>query len=129
MSCSACSGFIFLGGSVWDANQRKHKWNAITLRYGKLGDGAQIFAVRFDWRSQDQSIRSRDCLQSIKTLTPPHPWHDLAVIEADDQFHLHRDFAAQSFNDADDVGILAARRHEIDQANGAAPGFNVRFEN
>src|SRR5262249_7543722 len=58
-----------------------------------------------------------------------HPRHDLPVIEADDQFHLHSYMAAQSFNDADDVRVLASRRHEIDQANGAARSFNFSFEN
>ena len=58
-----------------------------------------------------------------------HPGHDLPIIEADDQFHLHRDFAAQPFDDADNVRILPSRRHEIDQANGAALGFNFRFKN
>src|SRR5436309_9899193 len=62
-------------------------------------------------------------------LEPPDPGHDLAVIEADDELHLHRHFAAQAFDDADDVRILAARRHKIDQANGATLGFNFRFEN
>jgi len=42
-----------------------------------------------------------------KTLTPPHPRQDVPVIEADDQFHLHRDFSAQAFDDADDVRVLA----------------------
>src|SRR5262245_35928207 len=53
----------------------------------------------------------------------------MPVIEADDQFHLHSYMAAQSFNDADDVRVLASRRHEIDQANGAALSFNFSFEN
>ena len=59
----------------------------------------------------------------------PHPWHDLPVIEADDQLHLHPHFAAQPFDDADDIRVLATRRHEIDQANSAALGFNFRFKN
>src|SRR5206468_8922770 len=62
-------------------------------------------------------------------LASSHPRNDLAVIEADDQLHLHRHFAAHAFDDADDVRILAARRHKIDQANGPALGFNFCFEN
>src|SRR5436309_10258694 len=58
----------------------------------------------------------------------PHPGNDLSIIEADDQLHLHRNFASQSFNDANDVRILAARRHEIDQAHGAALCFDFRLE-
>ena len=37
--------------------------------------------------------------------------------------------AAQSFDDANEIGILAARRHEIDQAHRTADGLNFGFEN
>ena len=49
----------------------------------------------------------------------------MPVIEPDNQFHLHRDFPAQAFDDADDVRVLAARRHEIDQAH--RPIFRFQF--
>ena len=62
------------------------------------------------------------------TIPVAHPWHDLPVIKPDDEFHLHRHFAAQPFHDPDDVRILATRRHEIDQAHGAALGFDFRFQ-
>src|SRR5438067_8463766 len=61
-------------------------------------------------------------------MTFPYPRHDLPVVETDDQLHVHRHFAAQPFDDSNDVGILTARRHEIDQANRAALGFNLRLE-
>ena len=62
-------------------------------------------------------------------LASSHPGDDLPVIEADDQFHLHRHFAAQPFDDADDVRVLATRRHKIDQAHRTTFRFNFRFEN
>src|SRR3954468_14194593 len=34
-----------------------------------------------------------------------------------------------SLNDPNDVRVLAPRRHEIDEANRAAPCFDFRFEN
>jgi hypothetical protein len=57
-----------------------------------------------------------------------NPRHDLSVIKADDQLHLHRHLASQPFHDADDVRILTTRRHEIEQAHSAAFGFNFCFE-
>src|SRR5947209_14919646 len=57
-----------------------------------------------------------------------HPRNDSSVIEADDQLHFHPDFALHALDDADDVGICAAWRHEIDQADRAAGGFDFRFE-
>src|SRR5207248_9690608 len=88
--------------------------------------GRQVLAARFSRRSQDQAIRPGDRFQAVVPLA--HPWHDLPVIKPDDQFHLHRHFAAQPFHDPDDVRILATRRHEIDQTHGAAFGFNFRFQ-
>ena len=35
----------------------------------------------------------------------------------------------QPFDDQNDVGIFTARRHEIDQADGAALGFDFGFQN
>src|SRR5262249_24342951 len=42
---------------------------------------------------------------------------------------LHQYFTAQTFNDADQVRVFAARWHEIDQPHGAALGFNFRVQN
>ena len=105
---------------------REHERNPLTFANRKLRNCGQIFAARFNRRSQDQTIRSRDCFKS--TIPVAHPWHDLPVIKPDDEFHLHRHFAAQPFHDPDDVRILATWRHEIDQTHGAALGFDFRFQ-
>ncbi len=105
---------------------RKHKRNPLTFANRKLGESGQVFPVRLNRRSQDQTIRSRDCFQPA--IPVAHPWHDLPVIKPDDEFHLHRDLAAQSFHDPDDVRVLATWRHEIDQTHGAALCFDFRFE-
>src|SRR4029077_3095084 len=75
-----------------------------------------------------QCIRTGDCFESVGTLTQPHPRDNVPVIEPDDQFHLHRDFSAQAFDDADDVRVLASRRHEIDQAHCAIFRFQFCFQ-
>ena len=85
--------------------------------------------MRFNRRSQDQTIGAGDSFKTIVSFATPHPWHDLSVTEADDQFHLHPHLAMQSLDDPDDVRVLATRRHEIDQANSAALGFDFRFKN
>src|SRR5437762_11533167 len=57
------------------------------------------------------------------------PGNNVAVIETDDQFHLHPYVPAEALDDPDDVRIFPTRRHEIDQANGAHRRFHFRFEN
>src|SRR5262249_16162564 len=106
---------------------REHEGDLLTFADCKLRNRSQIFAARFNWCSQDQTIWPCDRLQAVVPFT--NPWHDLPVIKPNNQFHVHRHFAAQPFHDPDDVRILATRRHEIDQAHRAAFGFDFRFEN
>src|SRR6202022_2104406 len=73
-----------------------------------------------------QSVRTGDGLETVMRLA--YPRNDQSVLKTNDQFHLHRHFAAQTFDDANDVGVLATRRHEIDQADCAALGFNFGFD-
>src|SRR5688572_14502223 len=56
------------------------------------------------------------------------PRDDGAVVEADDELHLHRDLAANSLDDTNHVRLAAARRHEVDHAGYPASCFEIRFE-
>ena len=94
--------------------------------YRKLRDGGQIFSARFNRRPQNESVRSGDRFESIVRLS--HPGNDEPVFKTNNQFHLHAHFAAQSFHDANEVGIFAARRHEIDEPHRAACRFNLRLD-
>jgi hypothetical protein len=80
--------------------------------YGEIRDRREIFAARLNRRSQDQSVRSGDRLDSAVLF--PHPRNRAAVIEPDDQLHFHRDFAAHAFDEPNDVGVFAARWHKVD---------------
>ena len=56
------------------------------------------------------------------------PRNDRAVFETDDQLHSHRHLAANAVDDANQIGILPARRHEIDQAGDASGRFDLGLE-
>ena len=115
--------------SRWLLVRRKpgeYERNTIALCDREFPNRCQIFAARLDRRSQDQSVRSRDRFKSAMPL--PHPRNDLSVIEADNQLHVHPHRSAHPFDDADDVRVLAPRRHEIDQTHRTAFGFNFRLE-
>src|SRR5262245_57962863 len=101
---------------------RKDKRDPLTFANRKLRESGQVFAVRLNRRSQDQTIRSCDCFQSA--IPVAHPWHDLPVIKPDDEFHLHRDLAAQPFHDRDDGPLIAPWRHEFDKTHAAAAGLS-----
>src|SRR6266404_1441020 len=105
----------------------ENEWNAVALFYGEFGDRSQIFALRLDRGPQNQTIRACNCLQSAVPLA--HPGHDVAIVEANDEFHLQRDLATQAFDDSDKVRVLSARWHEIDESHGATRGFDFGLQN
>ena len=57
-----------------------------------------------------------------------HPGHDRPVVEADDELHRHLDAPAHALDDADEVGLRLAGRHEVDEAHGAVVGLEFRLE-
>src|SRR5262249_28037910 len=107
----------------------ENKWNLVAFTNCKFRNSSQVLALRFNWRSQDQPIGTGDCFQSLKPLTSSHPRHDLPVIKPNDKFHSHQHLTAHAFHNPDDVRILAARGHEIDETHSTAFGFDFRFEN
>ena len=50
------------------------------------------------------------------------PGNGEAVVEAEGELHADGNFAARAANDADDVRVLAARRHEVGEADLAGCG-------
>ena len=88
------------------------KRHTVTFLDCEFGNCRQILAPRFDWRAQNKSVRTCERFQSA--VPGSHPRDSAAVIEPNDELHLHHYLTANSFHDADEVGIFAARRHEID---------------
>src|ERR1041384_6741842 len=100
--------------------------NAFAALDRKLGDGGQIFAARLYRCAETERVRSGERFESAGGLA--HPRDDLPAIETDNQLHANAHLAGQTLEDADQVGVLAARRHEIDQSHGAALCLDFRFE-
>ena len=67
--------------------------------------------------------------RSVAVGQPVDPGHDAAVVEAQDQLGAHRARGrAVAADEADDVGVAAARRHEVDHGHGAVRRLDRRFE-
>src|ERR1700730_2218752 len=106
---------------------RENKWNALSFLDGELSDCGEILASSLNRRSQNQTVWTGNRFHSAVTFS--HPRHDMAIVEPYDQVHFQGDLAPQSLDDSNDVGILSARRHEIDQAHGSTGRFDLRFQN
>ena len=63
-----------------------------------------------------------------RVVDAPHPGHDRAVVEPDHELGAHRHLAVEPLDDADDVGRLAARRHEVDRPHRARVRLEDRLE-
>ena len=103
--------------------QERH---AVPLAHGELGARGQIHAVGLDRGPERQRVWAADGAQRAVDLA--HPRHDAAVVEADDQLHLHPHLAAHAFHHANEIGIAVARRHAVDQPHGAGRGGELGFE-
>ncbi|MEY9737151.1 hypothetical protein ABH985_004940 [Bradyrhizobium ottawaense] len=92
----------------------------------EIGNRGQILAASLDRRAQHGHILAGDGHQRM--VDPPHPGDIETEAEADDELHPHLHRAADAADQPHDVGRLAARRHEIDQRDGAALRLETRFE-
>ena len=68
------------------------------------------------------AIATRACVD------PPHPRHDLAVVEADHELGAHRHLAVEALDDPHDVRRAATRRHEVDRAHRSLVGLVDRLQ-
>ena len=89
-------------------------------------DGRQVLSVQLDRRPEAERIGAGGC--DPRVVDAPHPGHDLAVVEADHELGAHRHRALDALDDADDVGRVAPRRHEVDHADGPVRRLVERLE-
>jgi hypothetical protein len=83
----------------------------LTCPRGELADGRQITSLQRRRRAQVGGVGSGK--PGDAALVVPNPGDDLAVVEAQPQLTELRNSTADAFDDADDIGGLFARRHEI----------------
>ncbi len=97
----------------WEPGQ--HERHPIAGPDDEIGDRRQSFAVDVDRGAQAEGVRAGNRDASI--VDAPHPGDDMPVVEADDQLGPHRHSPRDPFHDADDIGRLSPRRHEVDDAD------------
>ena len=121
VSASACSGSIALGNLLVRREPREDERDALALVDRELRDRAHVLAARLRGRAEAERVRAgeRDA-RVLLVLALAHPRDDAAVVEADRQLRAEVDAALDALDDADDVGRLAARRHEVEDARDRA---------
>ncbi len=92
----------------------------------ELRGRGEALAGSGDRRAKRHSIGARDGREHA--VEPANPGHGLAVVEADDELHAHRNAAAQALDDPDDMRRLVSDRQEVRDAGGAFGGFPLGLE-
>ena len=87
-----------------------------------------MFSPRTATAVRSSSV-SGPAVASSVSPDPPHPGHDGAVIEADDELHAHGHSSTQAFDDAHDIPALIRERHAVDDPHGALIRLEFGFQN
>ncbi len=93
----------------------------------ELGNGLEVLAARLDRAGQTQHVGAGD--GGDAAVFRAHPGDQGPVVEAGDELGAHPHLAAHAFDDAHEVGEVAAQRHEVDEANDAAVHFQLGLQN
>ena len=93
----------------------------------EVRDRRQPLPAGRDRRAQFDGVGPGNRLK--RPVDAPHPGHEGAIVEPDDEVHVHRHPAAHTLDHADDVGRLAAYRHAVDDTNHASGRRERRLEN
>ncbi len=100
--------------------------NALALGNREFADVAKIFPAELDRRAQQQRVGAADGEEAA--VDAAHPRDERSVIHPNDQLHAHPHLAALSDRHSNDIGILGARRHAIDQRDRAIFGLVLRLQ-
>jgi hypothetical protein len=90
----------------------KDKGRDLPFRDGKLGYRRQVFSLELDIGGEEQAVWAGD--RPDAALRSPHPRHDRAVVETDNELQLHWDLAALSFDDPHQRRRLSPHGHTVD---------------
>src|SRR6185437_16585948 len=96
---------------------REDKGDSLALVDGELRNRAHVLTARLHWRAKAKRVRARESDTSVLLVRAlAHPGDDASVVEADRQVRAEVDAALHAFDDAHEVGRVAARRHEVEDA-------------
>ncbi len=119
-------GLDRLGRSLVGREPAQNERDAVAFGDGERRDGAEVATLVLDRSAQEHCVWAGDREQ--RSVERAHPRDDRAVVEADDELHLHLDAPADAFDDPDEVGVGLPRRHEVDQPHGSVVRLELGLE-
>ncbi len=111
-----------LVGGVPDQREGK----TLALGDGEVGDRPQVLPLRLDAVPQGDGVGPGR--EPGQPLVAGDPGHDLAVVEAHRQLHVHVDRAADALDGADQVGVVVPDGHAVGDAHRPARRVELGLE-
>ncbi len=105
----------------------ENEGHRLAFAHLEVGDRRHVLAAHFHRRPQHRHVRSADREQR-PVFGTPDPGNVGAHAEADHKLHPHFHAAFDAAHQADDVGRLLARRHEVDDGHRAVFGLKLRLQ-
>src|SRR6266702_1113363 len=105
----------------------QHERHGLAGTHFEFGNRREILAAGLGRRPQHRHVLAGD-RQQRSVLAAAHPGNVYAEAKADHELHPHLDLATDAADQSHDIGRLAARRHEVDQRDGAGLCLKARFE-
>ena len=105
----------------------EHEGNRLAGAHLEIGHRGHVLAAGLDRRSQHRHVRPAN-RQQRAIFGSLDPGNIGAESEPDHQLHPQLHPAADAAHQPDDIGGVAARRHEIDQGDGAICRLEARLQ-
>ena len=115
-----------LGWRLVGGEPAKDEGHAVALGDGERRHRAQVAALVLDGSAQEHRVGAGDGEE--RPVERAHPGHDRAVVEAEHELHPHLDASADALDDAHEVGLRLARRHEVDEPHGTVVRLELGLE-
>src|ERR1051325_2154869 len=102
------------------------KRNFFSLRDSKLRHRSKVLPTQRSLSTQAQPVRAGDGRNSMPR--PSHPGDYGPIVKTDDQFQRHGNMSALSYNHAQQVRHVIARRHAVDKHYHAIGSMELSLE-
>ena len=126
-SCAATRSDRLDAAAAGATRRGQDEGDRLALGDLELGDRRQLAAVQLHRRTQDDHVGAGNRAPR-PVRQPADPRNDRAVIKPQDELHRHAHAAGVAAHQAGDVGVVAARGHEVDERDGALVRVDAGLE-
>ena len=111
-----------MGGAIGERER-----DAVAFAHGEVGYCLQVFSVHGNGGAQNGQVGAGNGAHATPDVR--YPWDCPAVVEAQGKLHAQGKFSTKALDDADDMRVTLANRHEVNHADRSISMGESGFEN